>query len=334
MFEISYEQKKHAEKTFDKILSLYKKNQFSSALALIEKEHDLLGSVLNMGNQQQLNKIYAICAYEEIQELLEKKPNSTRLQKMINTYVPMLEVHLPEDRREQFHELRAKFDSTNVAASPSKKRFHNISSPEYYKKGQDALLIITFIVGISAILVLSVLFIKNKFIVQNTSVPSLQEQENNSEQEKNDPTPEQSTTTSSVVSPPQNVAENPSKINNVLTPENTVTETPATSTPAKNDAQTPPAQTSDYILPSSERTLTENDMQGFDKQKLNLAINELFAKHGYDFGKEGHYYEYFLTKNWYKIDTSITRPGLAEDKFSKIEHENLNFLLNYRSKVE
>ena len=108
--------------------------------------------------------------------------------------------------------------------------------------------------------------------------------------------------------------------------DNNTTQNPTTVS-ATNDNE---MQNNDYLLPSDTKLLTIEDMTTFDKSNLNLAINEMFARYGYDFGKSGKYYEYFQTKSWYKIDPTVISAAQAEDKFSETEHKNLNFLLNYK----
>ncbi|MDO5516281.1 MAG: YARHG domain-containing protein [Clostridium sp.] len=58
-------------------------------------------------------------------------------------------------------------------------------------------------------------------------------------------------------------------------------------------------KSSDYILPNSDKAyLTEEDLSGLSKEKLALARNEIFARHGYVF-KEEPFKSYFEGKSWY-----------------------------------
>lgn len=82
-----------------------------------------------------------------------------------------------------------------------------------------------------------------------------------------------------------------------------------------------------YILPSDEREITEEDMAKLTKAEMRLAINELFARHGWHFGQRGSVYEYFSKQEWYKPDLNMQSSVGAENKFSPLERKNLNILL-------
>ncbi|MDO5061961.1 MAG: YARHG domain-containing protein [Peptostreptococcaceae bacterium] len=88
----------------------------------------------------------------------------------------------------------------------------------------------------------------------------------------------------------------------------------------------PTDEASSYLLPSHERELTDADLEGMSKAELRYAINELFARHGWNFGGSGQMFDYFSKKNWYKPDASMTSSANAENKFSAIERANLRFL--------
>lgn len=80
----------------------------------------------------------------------------------------------------------------------------------------------------------------------------------------------------------------------------------------------------DYIIPDSDkRKLTENDLQGLSKQNIDLARNEIYARHGYIF-KTALYKNYFEKKSWYKPDMNF-----SESIFSEIEKYNVKFILDY-----
>lgn len=66
-----------------------------------------------------------------------------------------------------------------------------------------------------------------------------------------------------------------------------------------NNSASSETSSSDYILPNSDKAyLTEEDVRDLGKDKLALARNEIFARHGYIF-KEEPYKSYFESKSWY-----------------------------------
>lgn len=98
------------------------------------------------------------------------------------------------------------------------------------------------------------------------------------------------------------------------------------------ELETPAQEQAQYILPSNERELTEDDFAGLTKKDLRLAINEMFARYGWNFGGNGELFDYFSGQAWYTPDFSMTSSTQAEQKFTATERRNLNFILNkYKS---
>ena len=81
----------------------------------------------------------------------------------------------------------------------------------------------------------------------------------------------------------------------------------------------------DYLLPSSTKELTLDDIIGMSSKDLRLAINEMYARHGYYFGP-GANQRYFDEKSWYNPDMSIKSPNDIVENFTEIENKNLSFL--------
>lgn len=100
-----------------------------------------------------------------------------------------------------------------------------------------------------------------------------------------------------------------------------------TTEPSQNTPSGTIDEADSYILPSHERELTKADLQGMTKSEIRYAINEMFARHGWNFGGAGEFFDHFSTKNWYQPDLSMTSSSGAESKFSKIERANLRLLL-------
>ena len=62
----------------------------------------------------------------------------------------------------------------------------------------------------------------------------------------------------------------------------------------------PSPEEPDYIIPdSSSRYLTEDELSGYTSQQLEIARNEIYARHGRKFVKQ-QLADYFNGKSWYK----------------------------------
>lgn len=70
-------------------------------------------------------------------------------------------------------------------------------------------------------------------------------------------------------------------------------------------SKTSEASSGDYIFKDSDKSyLTENDVKNMSKDKLALARNEIFARHGYVFNDE-QFKKYFSAKSWYVPNSSF-----------------------------
>ena len=82
----------------------------------------------------------------------------------------------------------------------------------------------------------------------------------------------------------------------------------------------------DYIIAdSSSRLLTEPDLQGLTKAQLELARNEIFARHGRAF-KRADIQSYFESKSWYKQNPNYNYTNDYAN-LSDIELTNARFIL-------
>ena len=70
-----------------------------------------------------------------------------------------------------------------------------------------------------------------------------------------------------------------------------------------------------------------------DKSQIRYAINEMYARRGWHFDFGGEYYEYFMTKSWYKPDGNIASPAQAASSFTEIENVNLATIVKYRDSL-
>ena len=320
-------------KLFQKIVNLYEQHNYSSALKLIEEHRDSMSDSLNMKHQLQLNKLHASSAYHEIIRLHEENPDSTELKKMLSNYQQMLEIHLNAKEWNHLLSIFSDIDGKNVSFNST----DNLK-PKKRVLSSNLLLSIVFILFLAGILGLTVLFLKPKIFNTDTNTTTqssdTKNEDNNSNDNNADSTTNDNTAQNSATAPvnTNNTVQNPTVA--PVNMNNTVQNPAAAPVNSNNTVQNPTnannAQNNDYLLPSDTKILTKEDMATFDKTNINLAINEMFARYGYDFGKSGQYYEYFKTKSWYQIDPTVISAAQAEDKFSETEHKNLNFLLNYK----
>ena len=75
-----------------------------------------------------------------------------------------------------------------------------------------------------------------------------------------------------------------------------------------------------FLMPDSHtRELTQEDIIAFSLEDINLAKNEIFARHGYTFDTESiqHYFDF---QSWYKKDPDY------DGELSEVEASNVNFL--------
>lgn len=119
------------------------------------------------------------------------------------------------------------------------------------------------------------------------------------------------------------------------TPAPIVTPTAApTPVPTDNGEEMP---ASDFIFPQSNtQVLTDADFltKLTDAATCQRAINEIFARHGYEF----HYdqnsadYEYFNSKSWYQVMTKKDQ-SQAMAEFSQAELANVAAISDYRTRM-
>ena len=85
----------------------------------------------------------------------------------------------------------------------------------------------------------------------------------------------------------------------------------------------------DYIFPQSDKEyLTDSDLYGYDKETLQHAINEIYARRGYIFTKNMDEKAYFESKPWYRgVSTDM---AYIESLFNKYEKANVNKIRDYQ----
>ncbi len=74
---------------------------------------------------------------------------------------------------------------------------------------------------------------------------------------------------------------------------------------------------------TSQKKLTESDVENLTEQKLKIMRNEIYARHGFSF-KEKDMRRYFEKKDWYMpVGVDI------RDQLTDIEAENIELIYNY-----
>lgn len=86
-----------------------------------------------------------------------------------------------------------------------------------------------------------------------------------------------------------------------------------------------------YLLPDSDKKiLTENDLAAFDRETLNLALNEIYARHGYIFS-DAKLKAYFTKKSWYH--GTVRSEAFDYSVFNSHEAFNLNLITTYQERM-
>ena len=127
------------------------------------------------------------------------------------------------------------------------------------------------------------------------------------------------------------------KKNEIKTPQETQQSTPtpavqeqAQSTPATQEQpQAAGAASSEYILPDSNtRYLSDSEAAALGAEKLQLAINEIYARHGRVFTNADNS-AYFSSKSWYQPVQGKTDAQI-EAEFNEYEKANVDLMNKYR----
>lgn len=84
---------------------------------------------------------------------------------------------------------------------------------------------------------------------------------------------------------------------------------------------------SEYILPKSDtKYISKREIKDMSKEKLTLALNEIYARYGLMFNTTS-VQKYFNSKPWY---VPSIKPGHFNDKvFNKYEKKNIDTIVNY-----
>ncbi len=102
----------------------------------------------------------------------------------------------------------------------------------------------------------------------------------------------------------------------------------ATGIPAAISAQAADAET--YIFPDSDsQYISSDDLDGMSKKELQIARNEIYARHGRYFNDDG-LQEYFWRRSWYEGE--IEPDDFDESVFNKHEKANIKTIKKAESK--
>lgn len=86
------------------------------------------------------------------------------------------------------------------------------------------------------------------------------------------------------------------------------------------------SRSSDYLLPESNiRYLSASDIENLSVDQLQLAVNELYARHGLSFARE-ELRDYFESKSWYRELEKVYDADVIYANFSDIERSNFELL--------
>ncbi len=92
------------------------------------------------------------------------------------------------------------------------------------------------------------------------------------------------------------------------------------------------ANSSDYIIAdSSSKYLTYNDVKNLTEDELELARNEIYARHGRKFNSDD-LQRYFYSKAWYR--GTIEPEDFDESVFNEFEKANVTYLLKQEEYVD
>ncbi len=76
------------------------------------------------------------------------------------------------------------------------------------------------------------------------------------------------------------------------------------------------------IADSNTRRLTEEELWGWSLDALGYVLNEIFARHGYNFHPGGRYDNYFRSKSWYVPNANTNNDQACYPKLSEVEWAN------------
>ena len=86
-----------------------------------------------------------------------------------------------------------------------------------------------------------------------------------------------------------------------------------------------------YIIPDSDtRQLTEKELWRWDYESLGFILNEIFARHGYNFIDGEQYDRYFSRLSWYSPNSNPDNKKACYPKLSTVEWANEQLVKDVR----
>ena len=87
----------------------------------------------------------------------------------------------------------------------------------------------------------------------------------------------------------------------------------------------------DYVFKKKKKKeISTSDIEDLSNWELQIAINEIYARHGYVFQTNQDMIDYFDSKDWYKPDPD--KVDMTKIKFNKTEKKNLEKMAEERDK--
>lgn len=100
---------------------------------------------------------------------------------------------------------------------------------------------------------------------------------------------------------------------------------------ADDDSDVTLGSDADYIFPdSSDKSVSTSDIEALSNDDLRIAINEIYARHGYIFQSSQEMREYFDGKDWYEPDDDID--DMKKVSLNKTEKKNIDKMVKERDK--
>lgn len=117
------------------------------------------------------------------------------------------------------------------------------------------------------------------------------------------------------------------KENEIVTSPAATSGEKATSKPESSSGSSSAASSGDYVLAdSSSRKLSKNELSALSEHELEIALNEIYARHGRIF-KSAELSAYFNSKSWYHGTVSADK--FSESVFNTYELYNIGLITSY-----
>ena len=89
-----------------------------------------------------------------------------------------------------------------------------------------------------------------------------------------------------------------------------------------------------YIIPDSDRRqLTAAELWGYDYETLGYILNEIFARHGYNFIPGQKYDNYFSLMPWYTPNANPNNHDACYTQLNKVEWNNESLVKDVRAQM-